>query len=176
MDRYYDVLPENILRVDIPKYTGPCFFPGHPTWVPIRPLQARHRRMKQWTRTQLPMTLAWGITIPRSTRVKASRSPWALWLTSPISLPTSPYQRSALPSLGCHAAPPGRCRRSATCLGTGNSGRCSRSRCSNGARPSRTALTHSTTRPWRASKESHGPATTTSTFTHSGRRSAWAVV
>ena len=22
--------------VDFPKYTGPAFFPGHPTWVPVR--------------------------------------------------------------------------------------------------------------------------------------------
>ena len=49
--------------VDIPKYTGPVFFEGHPTYVPVRPVPARHRRMKQWTRLQLPLSLAWGITI-----------------------------------------------------------------------------------------------------------------
>ena len=52
--------------LDISTYTGPCFFEEHPTWVPIRPITARHRKMKQWTRTQLPITLAWGMTVHKS--------------------------------------------------------------------------------------------------------------
>ena len=40
--------------VDIPKYTGPIFFADHPTWVVVRPLPVRHKRIKKWERIQLP--------------------------------------------------------------------------------------------------------------------------
>ena len=40
--------------VDFPKYTGPAFFEDHPTYVPVRPVSARHKRMKQWTRSSCP--------------------------------------------------------------------------------------------------------------------------
>ena len=49
--------------VDMPTYRGPTIWPEHPKWVPVEPQEVRHQTKRQWVRTQLPLVLAWGLTI-----------------------------------------------------------------------------------------------------------------
>ena len=41
-------------------------YPDHPTWVPIEPATVRHDKQNGWERRQLPLVLAWGLTIHKS--------------------------------------------------------------------------------------------------------------
>lgn len=54
--------PEAII-VDVPDYTGPCFYPGEPTWVPILPMTDYKGSD---SRTQFPLAAGFALTINKS--------------------------------------------------------------------------------------------------------------
>ena len=54
------------LVVDVPHYKGPAFWPDHPTWIPVPPVEVRHAKNQAWSRTQLPVVLAFGMTVHKS--------------------------------------------------------------------------------------------------------------
>jgi ATP-dependent exoDNAse (exonuclease V) alpha subunit len=67
-DQQPPALPQAII-VDFPEYTGPEFFPGHPTWVPVPPQTAEWQSagangdIVHHTRVMLPLRLSWAWTI-----------------------------------------------------------------------------------------------------------------
>ena len=56
--------PEAII-VDVADYTGPVFYPGHPTWVPILPMTARRENTRQ-TREQFPLVAGFALTVNKA--------------------------------------------------------------------------------------------------------------
>jgi len=55
-------MPEALV-VDVPKYTGPEFYPGQPTWVPILPMESF---TNCGTRTQLPVVAGFALTVNKA--------------------------------------------------------------------------------------------------------------
>ena len=52
--------------VDFPGYRGPELFPGQPTWVPIEAKEVGYERNPAMRRLQIPLVLAYGVTIHKS--------------------------------------------------------------------------------------------------------------
>ena len=60
-------LPEYVI-VDFPGYVGPPIFPGEgrERWVPIPPVEVRCKGAKNYVRQQVPLRLAWALSISKS--------------------------------------------------------------------------------------------------------------
>ena len=49
--------------LEVPSYVGPVIFPDHPKWVPVEPTSFPHKGVPGWNRVQLPLALAWGLSL-----------------------------------------------------------------------------------------------------------------
>lgn len=56
-------MPEALV-VDVPKYTGPQFYPGQPTWVPILPMESWGSQ--KTSRTQFPVVAGFALTVNKA--------------------------------------------------------------------------------------------------------------
>ncbi len=56
-------MPEALV-LDVPEYSGPCFYPGQPTWVPILPSVSINR--SAGSRTQFPVVASFALTINKA--------------------------------------------------------------------------------------------------------------
>ena len=52
--------------VDFPEYGGEAFWADHPKWVPVPPVCSRGKSAKHLERCQLPLRLAWALTIDKA--------------------------------------------------------------------------------------------------------------
>ena len=56
-------MPEALV-LDVPEYSGPCFYPGQPTWVPILPSVSINHNAG--SRTQFPVVAGFALTINKA--------------------------------------------------------------------------------------------------------------
>ena len=153
--------------LDVPKYRGPVIFPDHPTWVPIAPNSVRHDRQKSLERLQLPLVLAWGMTIHKS---QGLTFPDGVVVDFKHAPNTRPLSTVGLGFVAMSRATHWERQAFRASPSSGTSERsCSRTS-SSGARKRRSTSTACTTPPWRGCCKEPSMWRWTSPCTRLGRR------